>query len=194
MKKIGTILNKIFSISIFGTCSKNEVIDTVITILSATSPNIIFIIADDMGWDVFGNYPGISGTKATTPTIDSLTKSGITFTNFWANPECALSRAAILTGKYGFRTCIGGVQAPQTATLANIETVIQKYINDKTSNAYATAVVGKWHISPTTQLSAPENFGIQYYAGFLTGAIPDYYNWTETSGGKQQIFSNYTTT
>jgi arylsulfatase A-like enzyme len=100
----------------------------------------------------------------------------------------------MLTGKYAFRTGVGGVQAPQTATLASTETIIQKYINDKTSNAYATALVGKWHISPANQLSAPENFGVQYYAGFLSGAISDYYNWTETSGGKQQNITNYTTT
>jgi arylsulfatase B len=159
----------------------------------AIKPNIIFILADDMGWDVFGNYPGMNGTKATTPTIDSLRQNGITFRNFWTNPECTPSRAAMLTGRYGFRTGVGGVQAPQTATLASTETLIQKYITDNTANAYSTAVVGKWHVSPTNQLSAPENFGINYYAGFLTGAVTNYYNWTETSGGTQQTVTNYTT-
>jgi arylsulfatase B len=198
-KSISTFLTA-FIIIILSACSKNDVVSdntggttTTPPTTAASSPNIIFIIADDMGWDVFGNYPGIGGTKASTPTLDSLAKSGITFTNFWANPECAPTRAALLTGKYGFRTGVGGVQAPQTATLASTETIIQKYINDKTSNAYATAVVGKWHVSGNN-LSAPENFGVQYYAGFLTGAVTDYYNWTETSGGKQLNIATYTTT
>src|SRR6185436_20837553 len=62
-------------------------------------PNIIFIIADDLGWDAFGNYPGIQGPKANSPTLDSLAHKGITFLNFWVNPVCAPTRAALLTGK-----------------------------------------------------------------------------------------------
>ncbi|MGB4903084.1 MAG: sulfatase-like hydrolase/transferase, partial [Saprospiraceae bacterium] len=71
---------------------------------AATSPNIIFILADDMGWDVFGHYPGIGGTKAITTTIDSLASTGITFTNCWVNPVCAPTRASLITGRYAFRT------------------------------------------------------------------------------------------
>ncbi len=161
---------------------------------NAKSPNIIFIIADDMGWDVFGNYPGITGTKATTPTIDSLARNGITFTNYWVNPLCAPTRAALLTGKYAFRTGVGGVQTPQTATLQSNETVIQKYIKDSTADKYATAVIGKWHVNAGNQLNAPENFGVGYYSGIFTGAIQNYYNWTQTSGGTQQTITTYTTT
>jgi arylsulfatase B len=193
MKKLRLILITSLSIFIIFSCSKNEVtVPTVVVPPTTGSPNIIFIVADDMGWDVFGNYPNITGTKATTPTIDSLTKNGITFTNFWVNPECAPTRAAMLSGKYGFRTGVGSAQG--NSSLASTETIIQKFINDKTSNAYATAAVGKWHISPQNQLSGPENFGIQYYSGFLPAAINDYYNWTETSGGKQQTVTTYTTT
>lgn len=160
-----------------------------------SSPNIIFIIADDLGWDAFGNYPGISAAKGNTPTLDSLAHSGITFLNFWVNPVCAPTRASLLTGKYGFRTGVGAVQSPQTAVLRNNETVIQKYINDKTANAYATAIIGKWHVS--SDLNAPENFGIQYYSGIFGGGVGGaggYYNWTETSRGTQQTITTYTTT
>jgi arylsulfatase B len=185
MKKIISCFIATLSIIIFWACSKNDVIEPPgVEPPAAGAPNIIFIVADDLGWDVFGNYPNITGTKASTPTIDSLAKNGITFTNFWVNPECAPSRAAMLSGKNGFRTGVGSAQC--NSALATTETIIHKYINDKTSNAYATASIGKWHISPQNQLSGPENFGIQYYSGFLPAAISDYYNWTETSGGKQQ--------
>jgi arylsulfatase B len=158
------------------------------------SPNIIFIIADDMGWDVFGKYPGINGTKAITNTLDSLATNGITFTNYWVTPVCAPTRASLLTGKYPFRTGVGGVQQPQTATLANNEIIIQKHINNITQNKYATAVIGKWHISPNNQLNAPESFGANFFSGIFTGAAQNYYNWTQTSGGLQQTITTYTTT
>ncbi len=175
-------------------CSKNSN-DTPETVLPITNTtNIVFILIDDMGWDVFGNYPNISGTKATTPNIDALAKDGITFINFWTNPVCSPTRASLLTGKYSFRTGVGGVQTPPTATLQSNEIVIQKYINDKTSNKYATALIGKWHVSSNNTLTAPENFGINYFSGILTGAIPDYYNWTQTSNGVQQSVTTYATT
>ncbi|UQD54871.1 sulfatase-like hydrolase/transferase [Flavobacterium sp. K5-23] len=173
-------------------CSKDE--NSHSTINTSSSPNIIFIIADDMGWDVYGKYPGISGIKATTPTLDSLARTGITFTNFWSSPVCAPTRASILTGKYGFRTGVGGVQTPSTAVLQSNETIIQKYINDKTVNKYATAIIGKWHVSAANQLDAPESFGVGYYSGIFTGGVPSYTNWTQTSGGKQQNNTTYTTT
>jgi arylsulfatase B len=158
------------------------------------SPNIIFIIADDMGWDVFGEYPGMNGAKAKTPTLDSLAANGITFTNYWVNPECSPTRAAMLTGRYGFRTGVGGVNPSADMTLKSNEVIIQKYINSQTKNAYATAVIGKWHVSGNAQLNAPESFGVQYFSGFLAGALPGYYSWTETSNGKQQTVTTYTTT
>jgi arylsulfatase B len=161
---------------------------------TSSSPNVIFIVADDMGWDVFGKYPGINGTKPKTPTLDSLAANGITFTNYWVNPECSPTRAAMLTGKCGFRTGVGGVATPQTAFLQSSEKIIHKYINEKTSNAYATALIGKWHVTGNTQLSAPETFGVQYFTGFLPGAITDYYNWTQTSNGAQQNVTTYATT
>jgi arylsulfatase B len=195
MKKSLRSLSAIILSVVLFSCSKNKTTDNNTGAANA-EPNIIFIVADDMGWDVFGDYPGIIGTKASTPTLDSLARNGITFTNFWSNPVCAPTRAAMLTGKYGFRTGVGGVPVPVTAAdvLKNSETVIQKYINDKTANKYATAVIGKWHVSLNSQLTAPENFGVGYYSGIFSGTVPDYYNWTQTSNGIQQNITTYTTT
>lgn len=157
---------------------------------ATTSPNIIFIIADDLGWDAIGNYAGISSTKANTPTLDSLARAGITFTNNWVTPECSPTRAAMITGRYGFRTGVGNAGDQISST----ETILQKYITDKTTNKYANAVIGKWHLSANNDLTAPESFGVQYFSGFLPGALPDYYNWTETTSGAQQNVTTYATT
>ncbi len=169
-------------------CSKKQANSAEVLVTDA--PNIIFIIADDMGWDAFGNYPNINSRKANTPVLDSLAKTGITFNNYWVNPECSPTRAAMLTGKYGFRTGVGTAGA----TLQNNEYIIQKYITDKTNNLYSNAVIGKWHVSATNNLSAPENFGVQYYSGLFTGALPNYDNWTITSNGAQQNTTTYSTT
>jgi len=190
----------LFSIFVFLSSSKEGVFDRSSEVVKNNPPNIIFIIADDLGWDVFGNYPGITEIKAKTPTLDSLAHKGITFLNFWVNPVCAPTRASLLTGKYAFRTGVGAVQSPQTAILKSNETIIQKYITDKTTNGYATAVIGKWHVSGKSDLSAPENFGVQYYSGMLGGGVGgeegggSYYNWEETSKGVQQTITSYTTT
>ncbi|RZL44721.1 MAG: sulfatase, partial [Pedobacter sp.] len=174
----------------FFSCKKKNIETSATNVTSSTSPNIIFVIADDMGWDAFGHYPGINSTKANSPTLDSLSKNGITFTNYYVNPECSPTRAAMLTGKYGFRTGVGTAGG----ILQNSETIIQKYITDRTNKTYSTAVIGKWHVSSGNNLTAPEDFGVQYYSGFLVGAVPDYYNWTQTINGVQQGITTYTTT
>jgi arylsulfatase B len=186
------LLSCSFLLVVFSTSCKKKTEDVGVasTPSAPSSPNIVFIVADDMGWDVFGRYPNANGIKARTPTLDSLALNGITFDNFWVNPECTPTRAAMLTGKYGFRTGIGTAGAVLPAS----EIIIQKYISTKTNNAYSNAVIGKWHVSGGTNLTAPESFGAQYYSGFLVGAVPDYYNWTQTGNGTQQNITTYTTT
>jgi arylsulfatase B len=167
---------------------------SVTTSSQGLKPNVLLIIADDMGWDAFGKYAGTNGQKAKTPVLDSLAQAGITFNNLWVNPVCSPTRAAIFTGKYGFRTGVGTAIGGNTGGLSSSETLLQKYINDKTSNQYATAVIGKWHMSNNTQLSAPEQFGVGYYSGIFTGTVPSYTNWTKTSSGQQTNVTTYTTT
>lgn len=191
MKNLKYFLSLFLFISILFSCKEDS---PVLPNTGNSSPNIILIIADDLGWDAFGNYAGISGIKANTPTLDSLARNGITFTNYWVNPICAPTRASMLTGKYAFRTGVGGVQTPPTSILSSNELVIQKYISNQTSNKYASAVIGKWHVSSASDLNAPENFGVDYYSGIFLGAVPSYYNWTQTSAGTQQNSSTYATT
>ena len=63
-------------------------------------PNILFIIGDDMGVDVLNGYD-IGTHLPSTPNLDELRASGVTFTNVWAAPVCSATRASLLTGKYG---------------------------------------------------------------------------------------------
>ncbi len=141
-----------------------------------------------MGKDALAGYT--EGTiKPHTPNIDSIGKEGLSFNNFWTYPTCSPTRASMITGKYGYRTNVRWANQK----LSESEILLQKYINKNTDNSYATAVVGKWHISGYDTTINPEKFGIDYYAGIFIGSVKDYYNWPLSEKGKQTISTEYTT-
>lgn len=158
-----------------------------------TKPNILLIIADDMGLDATPGY-NIGAAKPNLPTISALAANGISFDNFWTNPVCSPTRASILTGKYGYRTGVLGVENDNQIPLT--ETSIQKFLDIKTGTAYAHAVIGKWHLSGTTNGGAnnPGNMGVGHYAGFLSGAMQNYNNWQLTTNGVAENCTTYATT
>lgn len=106
----------------------------------ADRPNIIFILADDFGITGVSSYGGSYRTEQ----LDALARGGIRFEYCFSMPLCAPSRAACLTGRYGFRT---GVVDNGTGRLAtpDRETTIAKVLQQA---GYATAMVGKWHQLP----------------------------------------------
>lgn len=185
MKNIESVslLLAISFLTLFSSCS-NEQNPT----LPGTTPNILFIIADDLGKDAVRGYSEGS-IKPDTPHLDSIRNSGLTFNNFWVNPTCTPTRAAVITGKYGYRTGVKGVGDILSAS----EVVLQKYIRDNTNNKYASAIIGKWHLSGNNSNSNPESFGIDYYAGLIRGAVDDYYRWQLTEDGATGLRTEYTT-
>lgn len=103
---------------------------------AANKPNIIFILADDIGLPGVGCYGGVYKT----PHLDALAAGGIRFDSCFASPLCAPSRALVMMGRYGFRTGVvdnplGGKASPKR------EICVAKTL--KTAG-YTTAVVGKW--------------------------------------------------
>ncbi len=169
-------------------CSKDTNEDTGIEVPNTESPNILFIIADDLGKDAINGFSeGI--IKPNTPNIDAIRTNGISFSNFWTNPTCTPTRASIITGKYGYRTGIKSVGDE----LPISETTLQDYISTQTNNAYASAIVGKWHLSGNNSAINPETFGIDYYAGLIRGAVNDYYQWQLTENGATSQNTAYIT-
>lgn len=149
-------------------------------------PNILLIIADDMGKDAtFGFEQGI--LKPQTPHINSIKNSGVTFQNFWSYPTCSPTRASIITGKYGYRT---GVKWAGDV-LSSAETSLQKYIKQGTGNRYASAVIGKWHLSGNTGSFDPGVFEIDYYSGLLGGGLQNYFQWNLTNDEGTNAQSGY---
>ncbi len=168
-------------------CDKNETNSE--ESLVSTSPNILLIIADDMGKDAtYGFTEG--NVKPDTPNINNIKNSGITFNNCWVYPTCSPTRASMITGKYGYRT--GVKQAGDI--LGSSETILQKYIKQQTNNEYVTALIGKWHLSGNEiSGSSPEAFGMDYFAGLIGGGVQSYYQWQLTENGVQANETDYIT-
>jgi arylsulfatase A-like enzyme len=80
---------------------------TIVTPVAAQSaPNILLIIADDMGVETLASY-GLGENPAATPVLDEMASEGMLFSNFWSQPVCSPTRATVMTGRYGFRTGVG---------------------------------------------------------------------------------------
>ncbi len=96
-------------------------------------PNILLIMADDLGMECLGSY---GGTSYSTPNLDALAKSGVQFTRCYSNPLCSPSRVALMTGQYNFRNYRGwGHFDPQK------ERTFGHMLKDA---GYATSLSGKW--------------------------------------------------
>jgi arylsulfatase A-like enzyme len=137
-------------------------------------PNILFILADDLGAEASILYPELAGNsgQVATPNLQALAAGGLVFDNVWANPVCSPSRAAIVSGLYGHRTgvtYVGDVLQPATTTS------IFEYIAAASPENYAMAVYGKWHLGPTIQ--HVRDTGVPEFRGFLGGGISNYFNW-----------------
>lgn len=156
----------------------------------AEPPNILLVIADDVGKDASVQYTEGDDPPAT-PVLDSLAGQGLVFENAWSNPTCSPTRAGILTGKYGFRT---GVLNPNDF-LSTEETSLHEYIETRLPSRYNKAVIGKWHLGPNRNgENHPGELGISHFEGILGGEVDDYENWVLTSNGEQSNETTYTTT
>jgi arylsulfatase B len=129
-------------------------------------PNILFIVADDLGHGELGCY---GGKEIPTPHLDALAAGGARFTSGYVTaPFCAASRAALLTGRY--QTRFGFEFNPIGAK--NEESGIglplgEKTVADRLRDAgYATALVGKWHLGGTAPFH-PQRRGFDEFFGFL---------------------------
>ena len=173
------ILFSLLIIFLLQACKKNDHGDN-----SVTRPNILLIIADDMGLDACPGY-GFSSTQPQMPNLDKWITSGIKFNNFWTYPTCTPTRGSILTGKYGFRT---GVQ-----NVGDVLSISENSLHQELKNSgYATGQFGKWHLS--NDATQPNAMGIDNFEGIIIGAVPSYTNWTLSSNGTSSTETTYTTT
>ncbi len=153
-----------------------------------SSPNVIFLLADDLGYGDLGCY---GATDIRTPVIDRLASTGVRFSQFYSNgPECSPTRAGFLTGRYQHR--VGGLEcAIGNGNVGRYDDAIRLRANhdlglpvEETSIArllknvgYATAIVGKWHLGYEPKF-APNQHGFDH-AFTSTGGGMDYFHHVE---------------
>ncbi len=156
----------------------------------ASRPNILFVLADDLGVDASPCYPTYGVVKPKMPTVEKLCQDGVVFENMTASPVCSPSRAAALTGKYAFRTNVGNVDDELSADETTIHDVVAA-----APTPYANALIGKWHLGGSRpDPTQPEQLGIQYFDGFLRAQVQDYSNWPRVVQGQSANSETYTTT
>jgi arylsulfatase A-like enzyme len=137
--------------------------------IAADRPNIVYIVADDLGWkDV-----GFHGSDIRTPNIDQLAKSGAQLNQFYAQPMCTPTRAALMTGRYPFRYGLQTVVilSGQTHGLDTEEWLLPQALKEA---GYQTAIIGKWHLGHGDRKFWPRQRGFDFQYGPLIGEI-DYF-------------------
>ena len=125
----------------------------------AAHPNIILILADDMGYGDIGPF---GSTLNRTPNLDEMAKEGMKLTSFYAAPVCSASRAQILTGCYAPRVSIPGVLSPASKKGLNpSENTVASLLKEQ---GYATMIIGKWHLGDQPGF-LPLQHGFEHYLG-----------------------------
>ncbi|HEY6169349.1 MAG TPA: sulfatase [Verrucomicrobiae bacterium] len=157
---------------------------------AASKPNIVLILADDLGWSDLGCY---GADLHETPNIDRLAKESVRFTDAYAMSVCSPTRAALMTGKHAARVRItiwaeGSLSGPknrkllQADSLHNLphtEPTLAKHLHDA---GYLTALVGKWHLGDADHF--PETHGFDVNIGGTHWGAPQTFWWPYSGSGR----------
>lgn len=142
--------------------------------LAAEPPNLLVILADDLG---YGDLSSYSARDLRTPNIDGLARRGMRFTNFYANcPVCSPTRAALLSGRYPEMVGIPGVVRTHSRNnwghLSRDAILLPEMLKRA---GYHSALVGKWHLG-LEKPNRPHDRGFDFFHGFLGDMMDDYYD------------------
>ena len=147
------------------------------------TPNIIIILADDLG---YGDVSGYYGGQAKTPNLSRLAQEGMLFTDFHSNgPMCSPTRAALLTGRYQQRLGIERAISSDWSEKGigsesnKDEITIAEYLSNY---GYATGIMGKWHLGRDSSAN-PIFHGFDEFKGSMGGSI-DYFTKIDRNGYK----------
>ena len=149
---------------------------------AAPRPHIVYVLADDLGWkDV-----GFHGSDIRTPNIDRLAAGGARLEQFYTQPFCTPSRAALMTGRYphryGLQTAV--ILSASRYGLATDEVLLPEILKEA---GYTTAIVGKWHLGHADRAYWPRQRGFDHQYGPLLGEI-DYFD--HSAHGTRDWFRN----
>lgn len=126
----------------------------------ATKPNVVLILADDLGIECL---PAYGGTSLKTPHIDKLASQGMKFTRCFSNPYCSPSRASLLTGRYPFQNGLKTVLDTKAKENVYLHPDQPSFARQLKQAGYATELVGKWHVSLEHKHNTINAFGFDQY-------------------------------
>ncbi len=152
-------------------------------------PNIVLIMADDMGYSDIGPYGG----EIDTPTLDRLAQDGLRFTQFYNTARCCPTRASLLTGLYPHQAGVGWMMSDKDlpgyqGDLNDHSLTIAEVLSDA---GYATYMAGKWHVTPfrgpdAAKSNWPRQRGFDRFFGTIHGA-GSYYDPNTLTRGNELI-------
>ncbi len=139
-------------------------------------PNIVYLLADDLGWGDVGWHGG----EIKTPNLDKLAAAGARLEQFYVQPVCSPTRAALLTGRYPMRhgLQVGVVRPWAQYGLPLAERTLPSALKEA---GYETAIVGKWHLGHFKQDYLPTHRGFDHQYGHYNGAL-DYFTHIRDGG------------
>lgn len=140
----------------------------------AKKPNIVLIMADDMGYSDIGCY----GSEIPTPNLDALAAGGLRFTQFYNSARCSPTRAALLTGIHPHQAGMGRLANETIGQKAQHPAAYLGYLNDRCLTlaevlrpaGYRTYLAGKWHLGQSDEAKWPLQRGFDRFYGILSGS------------------------
>lgn len=141
---------------------------------SLARPNLLVILADDLGYGDLGCY---GAQDMRTPVLDTFCASGMTFENFYANcPVCSPTRASLLSGRYPDLVGVPGViRTHPENSWGSLDPGTELLPETARRAGYATAIIGKWHLGLESP-NMPNQRGFDHFHGFLGDMMDDYYH------------------
>jgi arylsulfatase A len=122
-------------------------------------PNIVVVLADDLGIECMSSYGG----RHETPNIDKLATQGMRFTHCFSNPYCSPSRASLLTGRYPFKNGLKTVLWNRRQEEIHASPEQPSFARQLKAGGYATSIAGKWHVSLLHAHNTINAFGFDQY-------------------------------
>lgn len=155
---------------------------------SGPRPNIVLIVADDMGYGDLGVY---GARDLRTPRLDRMAREGVRMTDFYANAAvCTPTRAALITGRYQQRVVLerplSGADQTKGSGLAPTGRSLPQLLKNA---GYATGLIGKWHLGAKAPL-LPRSHGFDTFWGYLSGAVDWYHH--VNGDGEADLWDNET--
>lgn len=172
MKTIFWLVSAIFAVSQLSGCGDGE---STSTTSAPKTPNILFIVMDDVGIDQMLSFGYGGTTPPSMPNMNTIAAAGIRFRNTWSMPECSPGRAAMFVGRYPFRTQINQAIGPNdlaNSQLSPFDMTSPKLLQQAN---YVSGMFGKFHLAGPENNQAgngtPKQVGWDYFYGWVGGLL-----------------------